>query len=230
MAEKLIDILTVIWHFISYNKRLFLWNSFLAFIPLALSFHLFRGRRKRSWLWWLEFLVFFAFLPNAPYILTDVIHLIDDIRRITSVWIISLVVIPAYLLFILGGFEAYVLSLINMGNYLKRQGWRRKSILRAEWITHALCAIGIYLGRFPRFNSWDLVTKPDDLVVSAIENLTGKRPLVIMFITFVVVASLYWLMKRLTLGVLWQRQSASATRQRRNNMDEFYKNSGKSES
>jgi len=74
--------------------------------------------RRRSSLWWFGFLVFFAFLPNAPYVLTDVIHLIEDIREINSVWMITLVVIPLYLLFILAGFEAYVVSLINFGYYL----------------------------------------------------------------------------------------------------------------
>ncbi|MGL4883991.1 MAG: DUF1361 domain-containing protein, partial [Waterburya sp.] len=54
------------------------WNLFLAFIPLALSFWLFVRRNiKRSLLWWIGLVVFIAFLPNAPYLLTDIIHLID---------------------------------------------------------------------------------------------------------------------------------------------------------
>ena len=206
MTAQLIQQLAIIWHFLLHNSRLFLWNSFLAFIPLALSFWLFRSTSRRSWLWWLIFLTFFAFLPNAPYVLTDVIHLIDDIRQINSVWIITLVVIPVYLVFILAGFEAYVMSLINMGYYLKQQG-RRRWILNAELITHALSAVGIYLGRFQRFNSWDLVTNPDELVIRSMEDLTGKRPLLIIVITFVVVTGLYWIAKRLTLGILQQKQS-----------------------
>lgn len=218
MTAQLIQQLAIVWHFLLHNSRLILWNSFLAFIPLALSFWLFRSSSKRSWLWWFVFLAFFAFLPNAPYVLTDVIHLIDDIRQINSVWIITLVVIPVYLVFILAGFEAYVMSLINMGYYLKQQG-RRRWILNAELITHALSAIGIYLGRFQRFNSWDLITKPDDLVIRSMENLTGKRPLFIIAITFVVITVLYWIAKRLTIGILWQRNSAIATYRRDSHMD-----------
>lgn len=217
MTAQLIQQLAIVWHFLLHNSRLILWNSFLAFIPLALSFWLFRSSR-RSWLWWLVFLAFFAFLPNAPYVLTDVIHLIDDIRRINSVWIITLVVIPVYLVFILAGFEAYVMSLINMGYYLKQQG-RRRWILNAELITHALSALGIYLGRFQRFNSWDLVTKPDELVIVSMENLTGKRPLLIIVITFVVITVLYWIAKRITIGILWQRNSVIATYGRDSHMD-----------
>lgn len=179
----------------------------LAVLPLGLSAWLFFRGRLHSLVWWLGFLVFLVFLPNAPYVLTDVIHLISDIRDIRSVWLITLVVFPMYLLFILSGFEAYVLSLINLGYYLKRigkTGW----ILGAELLIHALSAVGIYLGRFLRFNSWDFITQPDALATSLLEDVLGKRPLVIILITFICLAGLYWIMKRLTLGIFWQKRDA----------------------
>lgn len=178
------------------------WNLFLAFIPLALSVWLFRrSSGSRSVLWWLGLLVFIVFLPNAPYLLTDIIHLIGGIRSNYSVWVITLVLIPQHLSVILIGFEAYVLSLINMGYYLQRQGMGKFTLL-AELITHALCAIGIYLGRFKRYNSWDLVTQPEDLARTLVDDLTAKRPVLVMAITFVVLTVLYWLMKQVTLGVI----------------------------
>ena len=188
------------------------WNLFLAFIPLALSVWLFRSKsQSRSILWWLGFLVFIAFLPNAPYLLTDIIHLIQAIRDDHSAWVITLVILPPHLMAIFAGFEAYVISLINLGYYLHRQGVSR-FIVWAELLTHALCAIGIYLGRFPRLNSWDFVTKPDDVARTAIENLTSKRPVLIMAITFVVITVLYWLMKQVTLGVLLRMRSERSGR------------------
>jgi uncharacterized membrane protein len=64
------------------------WNLFLAFIPLALSFWLFiRFSKKRSPLWWVGWLIFIAFLPNTAYLLTDIIHLIEAIRAGYSIWI-----------------------------------------------------------------------------------------------------------------------------------------------
>lgn len=179
----------------------------LAVLPLGLSAWLFYRGRLHSLVWWLGFLIFIVFLPNAPYVLTDVIHLISDIRDIHSVWINTLVVFPMYLIFILSGFEAYVLSLINLGYYLHHIG-QTKWILAAELLIHALSAIGIYLGRFLRFNSWDFITQPDALLTSVIADVLGKRPLVIIVITFIVLAGLYWIMKRLTLGILLQRQNA----------------------
>ncbi|MBW4557520.1 MAG: DUF1361 domain-containing protein [Trichormus sp. ATA11-4-KO1] len=200
------------------NMRWMTWNLFLAFIPLALSVWLFRTKRGRSWVWWLGFLVFFAFLPNAPYLLTDVIHFIDDMRRIQSVWMITLVLIPIYLLVILAGFEAYVISLINLGYYLHRIG-KSQWILGVELITHALCAIGIYWGRFLRFNSWDFVTQPDALLTKGVEELLGKQPLVIIAITFVILVGLYWIMKRASLGFVSQPQNGLAIQSRRTNTD-----------
>ena len=204
MKAELVTLIVKLWHALLSNSRWMSWNLFLAFVPLALSFWLFRRKRARNALWWLGFLVFFAFLPNAPYVLTDVIHLIDQIRRINSVWIITLFVIPVYAIFIVSGFEAYVLSLINLGYYLNRLGLERW-ILAAELVTHALSAVGIYLGRFLRFNSWDFITEPDALATSLVEDLVGKRPLVINVLTFIVVAGLYWMMKRVSLALILRR-------------------------
>ncbi|NEQ28615.1 MAG: DUF1361 domain-containing protein [Microcoleus sp. SIO2G3] len=178
------------------------WNLFLAFIPLALSFWLFRRNSlSRSVVWWAAFLVFIAFLPNAPYLLTDIIHLIEAIRDFYSVWIITLVFVPPHLLAILAGFEAYVVSVMNQSYYLQRLG-TRKFVVWVELMTHALSAVGIYLGRFLRFNSWDFITKPDDLARSTINELTAKRPLLVMVVTFVILTVSYWLMKQVTIGLI----------------------------
>lgn len=187
-----------------------IWNLFLAFIPLALSFWLFtrfprRGAKtaRRSPFWWVGLIIFIAFLPNAAYLLTDIIHLIEAIRAGYSIWIITLIFIPLHLFAIFIGWEAYVISLLNQSRYLEKQG-AKKFVLVSEILVHALCAVGIYLGRFLRFNSWDLVTKPDIVLVSAIDNLTTKKPLLVIVITFIVLTILYWLTKQVTLGILWR--------------------------
>ena len=210
MKTEVIELIARVIQVLQINIRWMTWNLFLAFIPLVLSIWLFRRpKRSRSWVWWLGFAVFYAFLPNAPYLLTDVIHLIDDIRTIQSVWIITLVLIPVYLVVILAGFEAYVISLINMGYYLHRIG-KSQWILGMELITHALSAIGVYWGRFLRFNSWDFVTQPDAVITQGIEEILGKQPLVIIGISFVVLTALHWLMKRITLGFVRQEYNGIA--------------------
>lgn len=213
MTEQLI---AKVLHILSINMRWMTWNLFLAFIPLILSIWLFRTKKGRSWLWWLGFLVFYAFLPNAPYLLTDVIHLIHDIRTIQSVWMITLVIIPVYLVVIFSGFEAYVISLINLGHYLNRLG-KSQWILSIELLTHALCAVGIYWGRFLRFNSWDFITQPDALLTIGVEELLGKQPLIIIVITFIILSALHWLMKQVTLGFINQYNSRQQIKSEKTN-------------
>lgn len=180
------------------------WNLFLAFIPLILSFWLFlRKSKRRSLFWWLGLIIFILFLPNAPYLLTDIIHLIEAIRAGYSIWITTLVFIPLHLLAIWAGWEAYVVSVINQSHYLKKHG-AAKFVFTSELMTHILAAIGIFLGRFRRFNSWDLVTKPDVLFMATIGDLTAKKPLLVIAITFIILTILYWLTKQITLGTLWR--------------------------
>jgi len=167
---------------------------------MAVDIWVLRQRGVRSLRWWAGFLAFIAFLPNAPYVLTDIIHLIRQIQEGKSVWVVTLALIPQYLVFMLAGLEAYVLSVMNLGYYLKQQGWG-KFVLVTELTIHALSAIGIYLGRFIRFNTWDILTNPDALVNTVMNDLVGKRPVLVMVVTFVVIASLYWLMKQVSLGI-----------------------------
>lgn len=185
-----------------------LWNLFLAFIPLVLSFWLFRRKTMaRPILWWVLFVVYFLFLPNAPYLLTDIIHLIRGVRLGYSAWVIALVFVPLHLFALVAGMECYVVALINQGNYLKRLGLRRY-IVWSELATHFLSAIGIFLGRFRRFNSWDLVADPSDLILQTFDDLTSKRPLLVILVTFGVLAGLYWVMKQITLGLVLRIQYA----------------------
>ena len=183
------------------------WNLFLAFIPLLFSFWLFRWHsNRRSPLWWLGLIVFIAFLPNAPYLLTDIIHLIEAIRAGYSIWITTLIFIPIHLFAIFLGWEAYVISLINQSYYLEKQG-AKKLILFSEIMAHALSALGIYLGRFIRFNSWDLVTQANAIITSVIDNLTASKPLLIIYITFIILTLFYWFTKQVTLGLILQMRS-----------------------
>jgi len=167
---------------------------------MAVDIWVLQQRGVRSLRWWGGFFWFIAFLPNAPYVLTDIIHLIEQIKEGQSVWVVTLALIPQYLVFMLVGFGAYVLSVMNLGYYLKQQGLSR-FILATEITIHALSAIGIYLGRFIRFNSWDIVTNPDALVNTVMNDLIGKRPVLVMAVTFVVIAVLYWVMKQVFLGI-----------------------------
>ena len=63
-----------------------LWNTVLAFVPFGLAIMLFRSGafgpgHTCTPLWWITFAIWVAFLPNAPYVITDVVHLVQDLQR-----------------------------------------------------------------------------------------------------------------------------------------------------
>jgi uncharacterized membrane protein len=181
------------------------WNLFLAYIPVFLSVWLFRWSDRRSPVWWVIFAIFIAFLPNAPYILTDIIHYIWLIQKRIPDSIIIFAVTPQYLIFLIGGFQAYVMSLLNLEFYLTKIG-QEKSIFAVQILIHFLSAIGIYLGRFLRFNSWDFVTQPDELAETLARDLSHKQPVLAISITFIILLGLYWITKQINLGLVLRFQ------------------------
>jgi len=179
-----------------------IWWMALGLISIVMSIFLFkREKSRRTVLWWLGLVGFISFLPNAPYVLTDIIHLIRGTSSgAIRVWVVALVFIPIHAVAILLGFEAYTLSIVNLAHYLNKKG-NRAFILPTELLIHALSAIGIYLGRFIRLNSWDLATDPTSVVTTTLNALTTRRPAAVIFVTFIILSVLYWVMKQITLGI-----------------------------
>ena len=181
------------------------WNLFLAYIPVFLSVWLFRWSDRRSPVLWVILATFIAFLPNAPYVLTDIIHYIRSIRGGLSTSVIIFALTPQYLIFLIGGFQAYVMSLLNLEFYLTKIG-QEKSIFAVQILIHFLSEIGIYLGRFLRFNSWDFVTQPDELAETLARDLSHKQPVLAITITFIILLGLYWITKQINLGLVLRFQ------------------------
>jgi uncharacterized membrane protein len=144
--------------------------------------------------WWLGLFLFVAFLPNAPYILTDIIHFYNAIGTIKSVWVNTLVVTPVYIFFIGTGWLSYVFSLIHVGRYLRAHRLSQYETA-AELSLHILCAIGIYMGRFLRLNSWHIITRPDEILTTVTDALIGKFPLAIICLTVIILLVLYSISK-----------------------------------
>ncbi len=140
------------------------WNTFLALIPAALAVGLFRPGVRRGVLWWLGAATFVAFLPNAAYVLTDVVHLPADLRAASGSAPLTLAVLGAYAAFAAIGFAAYAYSVLRLIGYLREQGLRPATLIAAELGVHFLVTIGVILGRVFRFNSWDLLARPGEVV------------------------------------------------------------------
>ena len=137
-------------------------NLLLAAVPFVLAVCLFAPRRTKTVGWWVGVGAFVAFLPNAPYVLTDVIHLARDAHRATSdLQVLGLLV--QYGLLVAVGLAFYGGCLAVLRRRLLADGlgrWRWP----AEIGLHAVCSVGIFLGRFFRLNSWDLVVRPGSVL------------------------------------------------------------------
>ncbi|MFI9402759.1 DUF1361 domain-containing protein [Nocardia sp. NPDC052316] len=167
------------------------WNTILAWVPVVLALLVFRSRRSdrkvsRSPLWWAGAVLFVLFLPNAPYVVTDLVHLRDDIRFLDDGPVVT-TVLPVYVTFIASGFLAYYLALAELGRYLDHIGhtrWRAPITVGL----HLLCAVGVFLGRWTRLNSWEPVVQPRGTFERMVLALTWSWAPILIVATFVVTA------------------------------------------
>jgi uncharacterized membrane protein len=162
------------------------WNLGLALLPLPLAFALFVPGRRRGPGWWAGLAAFVALLPNAPYVLTDVIHFADAVRASDSDLHVAFVLIPVFAGFFLVGFGSYVVCVVRLERWLRAGGWGLPRLLGADITLHALCAVGVFLGRVFRFNSWDLLARPDE--VAAVVRVPKPESVVLLALTFLVLA------------------------------------------
>jgi uncharacterized membrane protein len=157
------------------------WNLVLALIPLALAFPLFRPGRRMAVRWWAGAVLFALFLPNAPYVLTDVIHLFDDIRESRSDLQLLGVYLPIYVIYFTVGVVSYGWSLHRLSDFVADR-FSVRAAIGVELGAHLLCAIGVYLGRVIRLNSWEVFTEPRR-VLGSVESLVGFFPVIIVAVT-----------------------------------------------
>jgi uncharacterized membrane protein len=134
----------------------YVWNTFLAALPLLFSRLLVRVQQLNvkaivllaCWL---------AFFPNAPYIITDLFHFSDK-PPVPGWFDLMLATTAAWNGLLLG-----IISLMQVEQFLSGQ-------LKERWVklivivSFALCGYGVYIGRYLRFNSWDAVTHPQQLL------------------------------------------------------------------
>jgi uncharacterized membrane protein len=139
-----------------------IWNLFLAWIPYLFSLTATVLYARRPTAWWL-FLglgsLWLLFLPNAPYIITDFLHL--DARPPVPTWYdIGMLAMFAWTGCFLG-----VVSLSQMQTIVRRFFGGPVSWLFALGAI-GLSGLGIYLGRFLYWNSWDLFIQPQSILLN----------------------------------------------------------------
>lgn len=183
---------------IKLNKSFFylflIWNVFLAVIPYTITMYLNTKQNLNKLKLGFWFFVWLAFLPNAPYIVTDLIHI--RVGNYNWLWLDVLVVLS----FALSGLLLFYLSLLDMQKLIVLQ--IKKIPMEALSIAIIfLCGFGVYLGRFLRYNSWEIISNPQvlisdvfEIMVSPFQNVTAWL-FTLGFSGFLVVG--YWMTKNL---------------------------------
>jgi uncharacterized membrane protein len=148
------------------------------------SSSVFTNPARRGVAWWLGFGAWVLFLPNAPYLLTDVVHMVHDIKHAPSdTW--AYLVIVTYGALFACGLVSYALSLQLFRRFLHR-AVRSPFVAPAIVLVHALCVLAMYLGRFIRLNSWDVLVAPRE-VVGSVMHVPRPTTVVVLALMFVVV-------------------------------------------
>jgi uncharacterized membrane protein len=134
-----------------------IWNLFLAWIPFILAYFAHAVSWRRATLYLIIPVIAFLWLifyPNAPYMLTD----LQDLSRRASgapLWYDVLIVVwTSWTGMLLGVISLYLMQDIIIRTFGRIAGWI------FVFVISALSSFGIYIGRFVRLNSWDILQSP----------------------------------------------------------------------
>jgi len=143
------------------NQMLFMiFNLFLAWVPLLPAVLINKYLKKNPWVSPLGILLSVAwicFLPNSFYIVSDSIHLINFSSPDIIVGIV------AFFMMAINGLLVGLISVYLINQELNKRITSKSSVLILVGI-FLLCGFAVYLGRFLRFNSWDVITNPISLI------------------------------------------------------------------
>lgn len=154
------------------------WNALLAFVPICLIY-LFDRYKKTKGLNWILFLIWLFFYPNSLYLITDLIYLNQDTFMQDQGMYLGLLYLQdldAYLGFFhlfLGAMYGVMLSFISFKyfyHFLEEQN--QKHHIYFYIVIPLLVSVAIYIGRFLRLNSWD-VLNPFYVIQSFYQSING---------------------------------------------------------
>jgi len=133
------------------------WNLFLALVPFAISKKMKDASINKKWKFMLAALLWVVFLPNAFYIITDLFHL--DMNEGVPLWYdLALLWSFAWTGLLFG-----ILSVQEMEMLFEKNLGKKPDLLFVLPVM-ALSGFGVYIGRYLRFNSWDVLTSPLQLI------------------------------------------------------------------
>jgi uncharacterized membrane protein len=144
------------------------WNLFLAWIPLAFALAVYDGARRGMRGIWLLMLggLWLLFLPNAPYLMTDLKYL----RELggAPLWFDALMAgAAAFTGVALGSISLVLVHSVARRYFGAVWAWI------GVWAVLGLTSVGVFLGRVQRFNSWDVFTDPEPIFADLAKGLSN---------------------------------------------------------
>jgi uncharacterized membrane protein len=179
------------------------WNMFLAVVPLVLSYVLAWAARRDWTLFAVPFLAlaWIVFLPNAPYLISDLVHLQDGASR-ANVLTLGLVAVTGLLI---GVKSVQIVQRVIEERFGSSWGWR------AVQAIVVLTTFGVYLGRVLRWNSWNVLSRPHALLETALRGPSEPRRLAIALVaTLLSAVAFYGVYCMLTARQTPELQTASS--------------------
>lgn len=167
-----------------------IWNLFLAWIPFIMSYFAHTISWKRIWLYIVIPVItipWLLFFPNAPYMLTDLQDLVRSGGVGAPLWYdVIILVWCSWTGMLLGVISLYLMHDIITRAFGRFSGWA------FVLVVSGLSSFGIYIGRFVRLNSWDILQRPTEtameilgLVIDPSMRLAAFTALYTFFFLFV---------------------------------------------
>jgi uncharacterized membrane protein len=144
-----------------------IWNLFLAWIPFIIAYFTYTLTLKRQWVYVvIPIAAFFwmIFFPNAPYILTDFEHLASHWTDLPVWYDVMMLIWFAFTGLLLGMVSLFLMQEIIRREFGRWVGWGFVTLVAG------LSSMGIYMGRFLRWNSWDIILNPSSIARYTIES------------------------------------------------------------
>jgi len=146
-----------IFRFYVTDQRVFLflnWNLFLSFIPWGAAILIsLNSHRKNKFSLFLLLIVWLLFFPNSPYILTDLFHL--QLRSSVPIWYDLILILS----FAWTGLAFGLMSLVEIEIFLKKY-LKGPAVVLIIIMMLFVGSFGVYIGRYLRWNSWDVISDP----------------------------------------------------------------------
>lgn len=149
-----------------YNFNFIWFNTFLALIAVFFGWRMLKARSKFAI--YVHGFIWFIFLPNTIYILTDIAHLFEDWTKVNDFF--RTILVAQYTLFAIVGIISFTVAVNYFRKLLDRNSKKMKiSTILTICLLNFIVGFGVVLGGIERTNSWYVITDPSRVLEDALD-------------------------------------------------------------